>query len=87
MTRAKPNSRVSNPGVAYQPIERAVLSAEDAAAYLGLANRKAVQRIVDRGELAPLTYGRSHVFHRTELDRFLADQLQLERSRRGLPDP
>ncbi len=73
--------------IEFKLIERAVLSAEETATYLGLKNGKGVQRLVDRGELCPLTYGRSHVFHRSELDRFLADQLGIERTRRGLPDP
>lgn len=84
MTRAKPNGRGFNPGVDFQPVERVVFSAGDAAAYLGLGSARSIQRLVDGRLLAPFTYGRSHVFHRTELDRFLADQLDRERADRGL---
>ena len=61
-----------------------MLSGAEASYYLGLSSPKAVQRLVDRGEIVPLTYGKSHIYAVSELDRFLAQQLEQERSIRGL---
>lgn len=69
----------------YTPVERVVLTAEQAVAYLALPSRKALQHLVDARRLVPLTYAKKHRFHRDELDRFLAEQLAQERQRRGVP--
>jgi hypothetical protein len=73
--------------IEYIPIERLVLTPDQAVAYLALPSRNALQRLVDRKELAPLTYAKEHRFHRTELDRFLDQQLECERQRRGIRAP
>ncbi len=86
MTRAKPNGRGFNSGVAFQPVERVVFSADDAAAYLGLGSARAMQRLVDADLLAPFSFGKSHSFHRDELNRFLQLELERERAAKGL-DP
>ena len=68
----------------YKPLERVVFTAPQAVDFLGLPSRKALQRLVDRRGLVPLTFTRPHVFHREELARFLAEQLGQERQRRGI---
>ncbi len=59
---------------------RPVLSGAEAAYYLGLSNGKGVQRLVDRGELVPLTYSKQNLFAVSELDRFLIAHLEQERA-------
>lgn len=86
MTRAKPNGRGSHPGVEYRALDRVVLSADEAATYLGLGNGRAVQRLVDSKLLAPLELGRRHTFHVDELNRLLTSHLEEVRRRRELPD-
>ena len=49
-----------------------------------MSSPKSVQRLVDRAELVPLTYGKAHLYARVELDRFLAEQLDQERALRRL---
>ena len=71
-------------GLAYRPLEKVTFRPEEAIDFLGLPSRKALQRLVDRRALVPLTYTRPHVFHRLELDRFLSEQLGQERQRRGI---
>ena len=71
--------------LAYAPIERAVFTREQTVDYFGLTNTDALQRLVERGEVVPLTYRRPYVFARIELNRFIADQLEAERKRRGIP--
>ena len=79
------SEQIQPDGLAYAPIERAVFSREQAVQFLGLLNADSLQRLVERGELTPLTYRRPYVFARIELDRFIADQLEAERRRRQIP--
>ena len=71
--------------LAYAPVERATFTREQAVSYLGLLNTDSLQRLVERGEVIPLTYRRPFLFARIELDRFIADQLEAERKRRRIP--
>ena len=61
-----------------------VLDPDETVVYLRLPSRRALQRLVDGRKLAPMTYTTEHRFHRDELDRFLREQLALERQVRGI---
>lgn len=71
--------------LAYAPLERAVFTREQVVQYLGLFNTDSLQRLVEKGELVPLTYRRPYLFARVECDRFIAEQLDAERKRRRIP--
>ncbi len=69
--------------IVYAPIERATLSREQAAEFLGLP-MKSLQRLAEQSALTPLTYCRPHRFCVLELKRFLAAEVEAERERRGI---
>ena len=69
----------------FRQVPKVAFDPDEAASYLGLPSRSAIHRLVDAGELCPMTYGKQHVYHVEELNRFLADRLAAERHRRGHP--
>ena len=79
--------QVESNGLAFAPIERAVFTPVQAVEFLALPSRDALQRLVDRGEIVPLTFTKEHRFTKAELDRFVCDEQEAERERRGIRGP
>lgn len=64
--------------IEFRPIERVLLTAEEACQYLRLSEGrdmelaiKSLNRYVDRGELHPTVVGQHRRYSRQELDRFI----------------
>ena len=72
-------------GLVYAAVERAVLTRPEAVDYLHLTNDASLQRLIERGEITPLTFVRPFVLLRSELDDFLRRQLDAEKKRRSVP--
>lgn len=67
----------------FQPIERQVLTAAEAAQYLALDSPRALERLIQAKRLTPLRLGKSNTYARTELDDLIQRELQAERRMRG----
>ena len=68
----------------FQPIEKVVLSGDEAAEYLGLDSPRGLERLVQSRRLVPLKLGKRLVYARSELDQFIARELVAERRLRGV---
>ena len=69
--------------IRFRPIEPALLTASEAAAYLRLDEGKdadgairAIDRLVDQERLRPCLVGRHRRYSRVELDRFIAAETE-----------
>lgn len=70
----------------FQPIERQVLTAAEAAQYLALDSTRALERLVQSKRLTPLRLGKSNCYARSELDELVRRELQAGRRLRGTDD-
>ena len=71
---------------AFEAIQKAVLSKQEAAEYLSLPGSKSIDNLVSTGRLCPLKITKEHVFARAELDEFVTRELARERRLRAEPD-
>lgn len=67
----------------FRPIERTVLTSEEAAQYLALDSTRALERLVQSKRLTPLRLGKSNCYARSELDDLVRRELAAERRLRG----
>ncbi len=80
-----PRGTEATTSITFWPVEKVAYTPSEACEYLCLPSKDALGALVRRGELTPMTYAKEHRYHRQELDRFLAAQVDAERQRRGLP--
>jgi len=69
--------------IEFQPVEKVVLSGDEAAEYLGLDSPRGLERLVQSKRLTPLRLGKRLVYARRELDELVRRELQAERRLRG----
>lgn len=67
----------------FQPIERQVLTADEAVQYLALDSTRGLERLVQSKRLTPLKLGKRLVYARSELDDLVRRELAAERRLRG----
>lgn len=67
----------------FQPLERTVLTSEQAVEYLALDSQRALERLVQSKRLTPLRLGKRSVYARIELDELVRRELAAERRLRG----
>ena len=72
--------------IEFEPLQKAVLTAEEACEYLGLDSKRSLERLVQEHRLIPIRIVKSNLYPRAELDEFITRELERERRLGGASD-
>ncbi len=62
----------------FQPVEKAVYSADEAVKFLGLDSVRSLERLVQQKRLIPLRIAKANLFAKRELEDFVTREMERE---------